>query len=527
MGSPAELLAELTQLRARVAQLETELADEQPLRVGDALSPAVWQALVAASPMFVSLLDRDCRFLYLNQVNSHYTHREILGSCVLDWMPPELRAGFREAVESVFRDQKPLYFEGVDTRGGARWGNHLGPVLANGNVIAVSNISEDITVRVNNETQLKDKEARLRFLVESMPIVCWTIDFDLRFKSSRGAGLGGLGLEPDQVVGMTLEEYFGGTALGEISLEHHRQALHGETVVFDGTFAGRNYQTMVAPLRDETNNIIGAIGVAVDITERCRYEEELKKTRDELEQRVRERTVALDEANKSLKQERVVLQRLVDLNDRDRQLTAYEIHDGIVQDMTAALMFFEVGGVGLEQQKTHTANSYQQGLQILRSTIREARRVMNGISPDVLEQFGPIEAIAAMVQEKQELSGIQMEFTHHVQFERLAPAIELAMFRIAQESLNNIWKHSGSQRAELVIKQRADRIQMTIRDWGHGFDLSKIAPKRYGLLGIRERSRLLGGEAKIESIINVGTTISVELPLTDFLMQAESSVELS
>ena len=80
---------------------------------------------------------------------------------------------------------------------------------------------------------------------------------------------------------------------------------------------------------------------------------------------------------------------------------------------------------------------------------------------------------------------------------------------------------SGSQQAVVTLEQQADRLTIMIRDWGRGFEVTKIAPKRYGLLGIRERARLLGGEAKIVSELGTGTTVTVDLPLTDFLLQAE------
>jgi two-component system sensor histidine kinase DegS len=112
---------------------------------------------------------------------------------------------------------------------------------------------------------------------------------------------------------------------------------------------------------------------------------------------------------------------------------------------------------------------------------------------------------------------LTIQFVHDVQFSRLAPALEMAVYRIVQESLNNVRQHSGSQTARVELTQRKDRLVITIEDWGKGFDPAKVRPKRYGLTGVRERARLLGGRAKIKSAVGQGTRIDVELPLTDVL----------
>jgi signal transduction histidine kinase len=106
------------------------------------------------------------------------------------------------------------------------------------------------------------------------------------------------------------------------------------------------------------------------------------------------------------------------------------------------------------------------------------------------------------------------EFVCDEHFPRLVPAVENALFRMAQEGLNNASRHSGSDRVLITLRQQENRVRLEIRDWGRGFDTSAVRADRFGLKGIRERARILGGEASIESTPGQGTVISVQFPLT-------------
>jgi two-component system sensor histidine kinase DegS len=108
-----------------------------------------------------------------------------------------------------------------------------------------------------------------------------------------------------------------------------------------------------------------------------------------------------------------------------------------------------------------------------------------------------------------------IEFVHVANFHRLAPPLESALFRIAQESLNNACRHSHSDRVRIELTQFDNTIHLDVRDWGIGFTPENIEEQRFGLQGIRERARLLGGNVTIESEPGKGTHVAVELPLID------------
>ena len=224
------------------------------------------------------------------------------------------------------------------------------------------------------------------------------------------------------------------------------------------------------------------------------------------------------ENERQLKAERRLLKRLLELQQRDRQLLSYEIHDGIVQDMTAALMFFESSRPAELGEEHPTHDSFLVGLRLLRGSIIEARRVINGLQPPVLEDEGVVAAIEALVTELERLTELEIELVIDVKFQRLAPALEMAIYRIVQEALNNVWHHSKSTKARVELLQQDDSVNIRVQDWGVGFDPATVSKRRYGLMGMRERARLLNGRARLESAPGAGTLVAIELPLFDALM---------
>jgi signal transduction histidine kinase len=108
-----------------------------------------------------------------------------------------------------------------------------------------------------------------------------------------------------------------------------------------------------------------------------------------------------------------------------------------------------------------------------------------------------------------------IEWSHDVQFDRLAPPLETALFRIIQEGLTNALRHSHSDRVCVRLVQRGDRLRLEVSDCGSGFDPARVDESRFGLAGIRERASLFGGEAIIDTAPGKGTRIAVELPVVE------------
>ena len=219
------------------------------------------------------------------------------------------------------------------------------------------------------------------------------------------------------------------------------------------------------------------------------------------------------QAEWALEKEHRTLKRLLQASDHERQLIAYEIHDGLAQQLAAAIMQFQT----YEHQKDATpkqaANAFHAAMTMLSQGHGEARRLISGVRPPILDESGVVTAIAHLVNEKRRAKGPRIEFHSEVDFDRLAPIIENTIYRIVQEGLTNACRHSDSKRVRVELMQHNACLRVNIQDWGIGFNAETFDESRFGLEGIRERTRLLGGTSTIESAPGQGTCLRIELPL--------------
>lgn len=206
------------------------------------------------------------------------------------------------------------------------------------------------------------------------------------------------------------------------------------------------------------------------------------------------------------------------VQDIERRRLGRELHDGVGQLFTALLMELDVAGrtinLGADQGK-HLQNAKD----LAERGLAETRTISYLLHPPLLDEMGFQHAAKWYVEGFSTRSKIDVSVRFSEPFKRLPDAIELVLFRVIQESLTNVHRHSGSKRAEIVVTQYPDRVAATVRDFGKGVDpalLKQIERSStgpgVGLGGMRERVSDLGGHFAIQSGPS-GTTISVSLPL--------------
>jgi signal transduction histidine kinase len=214
--------------------------------------------------------------------------------------------------------------------------------------------------------------------------------------------------------------------------------------------------------------------------------------------------------------EQLVAERTRELRENEerlRQLVAYEIHDGLAQQLTSALYKFQSVEQAYERDPGAAQKMFAEGVRLLREAMAECRRLISGLRPPVLDEAGIVAAINSLVAEQRQRGGPEIEFVHREEFERLAPPVEIAAFRIVQECLTNACRYSQSQKVRVELGRVNGRVRIEVQDWGIGFDPERIEGGHFGLEGIRQRARLLGGVATIQAAPKQGTHITVELPL--------------
>jgi PAS domain S-box-containing protein len=225
-------------------------------------------------------------------------------------------------------------------------------------------------------------------------------------------------------------------------------------------------------------------------------------------------------ADEALQKEQRLLKQMLDLQERERRLVAYEIHDGLAQQLTGALYKFQAVERLRSSDPPEAETVFAEGLCMLTDAMAETRRLIGGLRPLVLDESGIVAAIDYLIAEHKEHHGPEIEFSHKIHFQRLAPPLESAVFRIVQESLTNACRYSRSAKIRVDVTQLEEHVRVEVQDWGVGFDPQRVNGGHFGLQGIRERARLFGGTAAIDTALGQGTRIRVELPLVESAVKA-------
>jgi PAS domain S-box-containing protein len=221
------------------------------------------------------------------------------------------------------------------------------------------------------------------------------------------------------------------------------------------------------------------------------------------------------QAQEALERERESLWRMLQASDHERQTISYEIHDGLAQYLAAANMQLQVFD-GLRHNNADEARkAYDAATQLVRQAHAESRRLINEVRPPVIDEIGLETAISHLVHEQRRHGGPNIEFESDVQFDRLPSILENALYRIAQEALTNACKHSKSKKASVSMSQVGQNVRLEVRDQGVGFDPEKVEKGHFGLEGIRQRVRLLGGRLTIQSTPGSGTLVQVVVPVIE------------
>jgi signal transduction histidine kinase len=204
--------------------------------------------------------------------------------------------------------------------------------------------------------------------------------------------------------------------------------------------------------------------------------------------------------------ERDALRRIVAAQELERQRLARELHDETGQALTSILL-------GLRQLEGAEAESVAQLRELVVATLQDVRRLAVELRPKVLDDFGLVPALERLTGAFAEQTGIDVDLEAGAVSERLPPEVETAIYRIVQESLTNVVKHSHAQRVSVLLTRANGRIKAVIEDDGTGFDPGAPRSDGIGLIGMRERIELLDGTLAVESSETSGTTVALEVPV--------------
>jgi two-component system sensor histidine kinase UhpB len=275
----------------------------------------------------------------------------------------------------------------------------------------------------------------------------------------------------------------------------------------------------ISPVRNKAGAIIGASKIARDITERRKLEDALRRSHDELEQRVHERTRDLASANRALRR---LSREVLEVQERERRRIARELHDEIGQALTGVKIMLETAQRTAESNGTTgtTASERTYPWAELREAIEDAlsrvRAVSLDLRPPMLDSVGLLPTLLWHCETYTAQTGIQVEFQHSGLDQRFAPEVETGAYRIVQEALTNVARHAAVPQVRVLLMATEAALHLFVVDEGAGFksDDAIATGKSTGLTSMRERATLLGGVFLVSSTPGAGTTIEAELPRT-------------
>jgi PAS domain S-box-containing protein len=381
-------------------------------------------------------------------------------------------------------------------------------------------VTRDVTAQKEANEKLRRSEEELRTLANSIPQLAWMANPEGHIFWYNHGWYEYTGTTLEQMEGWGWKSLHDPNILPRV-LEKWNESIRTGTPFemefplrgVDGVF--RWFLTRVSPFRDAQGKITRWFGTNTNIDEQRQLLRSLSEARDHLEQAVQERTAELQAANENL---RDLSSRLLKVQDDERRRLARELHDSVGQIMAALGM-----NIAVVQSQSHKldalgARAIQENAQLVQQASAEIRTLSHLLHPPLLEIAGLVSALRWYVDGFSERSHIKVDLEIPTDFTRLPNDTELAIFRIVQECLTNIHRHSGSSTAAIRIQQNGSRLLVQVQDNGRGIpqqkqqELMESGLGGVGFGGIRERLRQLGGTLEIASD-GSGTVVSATLNL--------------
>jgi PAS domain S-box-containing protein len=465
-------------------RLERELRD----------SEARYRTLSQSSPDLVFATDADGRYVFMND----------RGAEVLGWRPEDLLGHhFSEFVSSASGDAASQSYRAVLADpsqvirsqlafvdiGGREvpLEIHVTGNVENGVLTSIHGVARDIRERERLERELRDSEARYRFLLENSPDVVFSTDRDGTFAFLSDGIVGLTGYTPAEVVGRHFNELIHADSIAD-SEARWREVNEDPSVVQQAVIDLRSKSGARVPVEvkstgivDEDGRFAGLHGSARDISERVRLEQDLRRQAAEL--------AASDE----------------------RAHLARELHDSVTQALFSMTLVSRTVELLLDRDPSAARNQLATLRDLQREALAEMRALIFELRPGNLEENGLIPSLRTHSAALQGRIGLPILVDSRIEG-RLPIEIENVLYRIAQEALHNVVKHAGARQVRIGLARAGGGVRLTITDDGRGFDPGTVPDGHMGLTGMRARAERIGAAFGVESIPGEGTTITITVP---------------
>ena len=473
-------------------------------------------SLVKQFDEFLFELDADGTFLGMwssSQSLANARHTDYLGRHAIDVLGEQVFKPFGEVFHRVIATHQSEGIEfPVDLRDGRHWFHaRVLPVARRvGKAASVSLLTHDITVQKDTEEKLRKSEALLAQAERLADIGSWEVgpNFGSSVWSDNLYRM--LGVEPRQspvqLGSVMLNIPPESVTLIRKDLEN---ALEGKPFDHDVKYTlpdgtKRDLHVRGLPVRNAEGKVIKVAGVTQDVTERLRAEEGLRRVSDQL----------------------------LTLRDEEQRRMAVTLHETVSQGMAALKMSLARVTETLSEKNIVGHKFLQTARDFAEEVIQQIRTVSYLLHPLLLDEAGLGPALRAFAAGFSERSGIKVKLKIKPGFGRLPKDTEIALFRVVQEALTNVHRHSKSAVSAIRLERPNGKVRIAVTDSGIGMPLPSAAtgwnpPLGIGIAGMQERVKQLGGTLEIQSEPGRGTVISVELPVTGAAEAAAETADKS
>jgi len=465
-----------------------------------------YRLIVETAEEGIWMIDADNRISFVNPKMARMlgsTVPQILGRTVFDFVDDQEHALVHTNLERPrqgIREQHEFKFRRAD--GIALWASLATCPIQDetGHYIGALAMMSDITERRQAEENLKLSVSLLRATLESTADGLLVVDsagkivhFNLRFAQLWRIPETILATRDDQkalafVTDQLLhpEEFFAKVA----QLYDTPQADSFDVVLFKD---GRVFERYSRPQWLDTRPV-GRVWSFRDVTERRRAEEALREAGGRLH---------------------LLSQRLIEIQESERRHLARELHDEIGQALTATKLNLEV--LAREPEPARTKR-IADSIAFVERLLQNVRNLSLNLRPPMLDDLGLVAALRWLLDQHARTTGRQVNFHHDLANERFTPTIETTCFRVAQEALTNVTRHSHAHNVHVGLHRQSDGLTLSVRDDGRGFDVTEARRhaahgNSLGLVGMEERVTLAGGQFSVTSSRGAGTELSAWFPL--------------
>jgi PAS domain S-box-containing protein len=478
--------------RERIARAtaEAERAESEAAR------ELVTNILESVSDAFVAL-DNNWRYVYVNKKAAEIFNRhDLVGKHIWTEFPEAIDQPFYKAYQQAVREQTPLEIEEYYEPYGRWFENRIYPSKD-----GLSIFFQDVTERKLAREKIRETEERYRHIVDTANEGIWTIDAGQRttYVNQRMADM--LGYRAEEILGRDFRDFVEPESW-EDTKRNVDQRRAGVAEQYDFRLCrkdGSDLWVLVSssPIKDRNGNYMGSLAMVSDITQRKLAEVKLRESGEQL---------------------RALTARLESVRENERTHIAREIHDVLGQYLTSFKIDLSWLSRRLSQLDNKSLHSLLSGrvkgmVDLVDETIVTIQNISSELRPGVLDSLGLGAAIEWQANEFQKRTEILCRCQLPDDAIDLTPDRSTALFRIFQEILTNVARHSGATEVEVILSCDSEGVLLTVRDNGRGVTESELTDfGSLGLLGMRERAALLGGEVSISGKPGEGTEVVARIP---------------